>query len=267
MARKEKNLREEEEFSFDDILEEIESISNEIECGPFKVKELTMRHQRKNIAASMEPVEAPLRTVKLFNDYIRENVESVESLGNICDIVDVSERPYLVTLLRQATFGNEFRVGDKVYHTYDVKDFDFENDEKSLSFDCGALTITLEYPTLTKDDAINEQLSNALTPFKKRKLNEEDYGKIGDIYSIHEIMKYISVIEKDGREILFDTLSMANRKKFIDGLQLKYIEIISEFMSKVKEHETKCFTAYNPNDSSDTIEIDLNTFFSAKTIS
>lgn len=267
MARKEKNLREEEEFSFDDILEEIQSISNEIECGPYRVKELTMRHQRKNIAASMEPVEAPLRTIRLFNEYIRENVESNEAFGDICDIVDVSDRPYLVTLLRQVTFGNEYKVGDKIYHTYEVKDSDFENEEKTLSFNCGALTITLEYPSLTKDDAINEQLSNALTPFKKRKLNEDDYGKIGDIYSVHEIMKYIAIIEKDGREILFDTLSISNRKKFIDGLQLKYIEIISDFMSKIKEHETKCFTAYNPADKEDTIEIDLNSIFSAKSIS
>ena len=117
MARREKIEKEVEEFSFDDILEEIQSISKEIECGPYRVMELTMHHQRKNLTAGLEPVEAPIRTYKLFNEYIKENVTSTNSFGDIGDIVDVSERPFLINLIRLATLGEEYKINDKVYHS------------------------------------------------------------------------------------------------------------------------------------------------------
>ena len=262
MAKKDKH--EEVEFSFEDILEEIGSISNEIECGPYRVKELTMHHQRKNLTAGLEPVEAPLRTNRIFNEYIKENVESTDSFGDICDIIDVSERPYLINLLRKATLGDEYKHDDKVYHLYEVTDKDFDIDGKNQSFECGSMTVHLEFPSLTKDNKMNEQLSIALGPYKRRSLNDEDYGNIADIYNLYEIMKYVAVIEKDGNSIEFDTLSLSNRKKFIDKLPIRYIEKIGDFISQVKEHEKKCFTAINVSDKNDEIEVDASSIFSAK---
>jgi hypothetical protein len=266
MAKKERQV--EEEFSFDDILEEIASNSKELECGPYIVKELTMHHQRKNLTAGLEPVEAPLRTNKIFNEYICENVESTESMGDIADIIDVSERPYLINLLRKVTLGDEYKQeekdGEVTYRLYEVKDDDFNIEEKTVSFECGSMTIHLEYPTITKDNKINDQLSIALGPFKRRTLKDEDYGNIADLYNLYEIMKYIAIIEKDGNEIEFDTLSISNKKKFIDKLPIRYIEQIGNFISKVKEHETKSFTAVNVSDPSDEIQIEAASLFSAK---
>ena len=263
MAKREREKQ--EDFSFENILEELQSSSNEIECGSYSIKELTMHHQRKNLTAGMEPVEAPLRLNKLFNEYISENVTSTSDFGDICDIVDVSERPYLINLLRKATLGSEYKVNDVVYMMYDVTDDDFENiGNKTMSFDCGNLIINLEYPSLNKDNRVNEQLSNALSPYKNRRLTDDDYGSITDIYSLYEIMKYISSIEKEGNTIEFDTISIANRKKFIDRLPLRYIDIIGDFMKTVKDHEEKCFTAHNPEKETETVEMDINTLFSAK---
>ena len=260
MGRREK----EEEFSFEDILNEMQSNSNEIECGPFRVKELTMHHQRKNITAGLEPVEAPLRSNRLFNEYIIENVECIEDFGSAADLITVCERPYLINLLRKVTLGDEYKEDGKTYKIYEVKDTDFNIEEKSMSFECGSMTINLEYPTLSKDNKINNHLSDALNPYKGRRLNEDDYGHVGDIYTLYEILKYISSIEMGGSVIEFDTLSIANRKKFVDKLPLRFVEIIGNFMKQVKEHETKCFTAVNESDSSDTIEIDLTSLFVGK---
>lgn len=263
MAKREKQ----EDFSFEDILDELQSNSNEIECGQYSVKELTMHHQRKNLTAGMEPVEAPLRLNKLFNEYIIENVTSTSNYGEIGDIVDVAERPYLINLLRKATIGTEYRDGENVYEMYEVTEDDFNNiGEKSMSFDCGSLVINLEYPSINKDNRVNEQLSNALNPFKNRRLTDDDYGQITDIYSLYEIIKYIFSIEKEGETIEFDTISIANRKKFIDRLPLRYVEKIGDFMRTVKAHEEKCFTAHNPEKESETVEMDINTLFSAKNI-
>lgn len=264
MARKGKP--EVEEFSFDDILEEIESVSKEIECGPYRVTELTMQHQRKSYTTSLEPVEAPLRTYKLFNEYIRENVTPTESYGDVSDIVDVSERPYLINLLRVATLGREYKNGEKTYNLYEVTENDFNIADKTMIFACGSMDIRLDYPSLSKEDRINDQLSTALGPFKKRNLNDEDYGKIADLYNLYEIMKYLTSVTKDGNEILFDNLSLNNKKKFIDKLPIRYVEIIGEFIAKVKEHETKCFTAVNIADVNDTIDVDLTSIFSAKSL-
>lgn len=263
MAKRDREKQ--EEFSFEDILDELQSSSNEIECGPYTIKELTMHHQRKNLTAGMEPVEAPLRLNKLFNEYIIENVTSTSDYGEIGDIVDVSERPYLINLLRKATLGSEYKEGEVVYMMYDVTDDDFNNiGEKSTSFECGSLVINLEYPSLNKDNRINDLLSDALKPFKNRRLTDDDYGKITDIYSLYEIIKYIFSIEKNGETIEFDTISIANRKKFIDRLPLRYIDIIGDFMKTVKDHEVKCFTAHNPEKETETVEMDINTLFSAK---
>ena len=194
MAKREKQ----EDFSFEDILDELQSNSNEIECGQYSVKELTMHHQRKNLTAGMEPVEAPLRLNKLFNEYIIENVTSTSNYGEIGDIVDVAERPYLINLLRKATIGTEYRDGENVYEMYEVTEDDFNNiGEKSMSFDCGSLVINLEYPSINKDNRVNEQLSNALNPFKNRRLTDDDYGQITDIYSLYEIIKYIFSIVRE----------------------------------------------------------------------
>lgn len=253
-----------EEFSFEDILNEMQSNSNEIECGPYRVKELTMHHQRKNITAGLEPVESPLRSNRLFNEYIIENVDCIEEFGNTADLITVCERPYLINLLRKVTLGDIYKEDDKTYKIYEVKDSDFNIEEKSMSFECGSMTIHLEYPSLSKDNKINTHLSDALNPYKGRRLNDDDYGHVGDIYTLYEILKYISSIEMGDNTIEFDTLSIANRKKFVDKLPLRYIEIIGNFMKKIKEHETKCFTAVNETDPTDTIEIDVASLFVGK---
>lgn len=260
MGRQEKR----EEFSFEDILNEMQSNSNEIECGPYRVKELTMHHQRKNITAGLEPVESPLRSNRLFNEYIIENVECLEDFGNPADMITVYERPYLINLLRKATLGDIYKENDKTYKIYEVKDSDFNAVDKTMSFDCGSMTIHLEYPTLSKDNKINTHLSDALNPYKGKRLNEDDYGHIGDIYTLYEILKYISSIEMGGNIIEFDTLSIANRKKFVDKLPLRFVEIIGDFMKKIKEHEIKCFTAVNEVDPTDSIEIDITSLFVGK---
>lgn len=253
-----------EEFSFEDILNEMQSNSKEIECGPYRVKELTMHHQRKNITAGLEPVESPLRSNRLFNEYITENVDCIEEFGNPADLITVCERPYLINLLRKVTLGDTYKEGDKTYKIYEVKDTDFDIEEKSTSFECGSMLIHLEFPTLAKDNRINTHLSDALNPYKGRRLNDDDYGHIGDIYTLYEILKYISAIEMGGNVIEFDTLSIANRKKFVDKLPLRFVEIIGAFMKRIKEHESKCFTAVNEADPTDSIEIDITSLFVGK---
>lgn len=262
MGRKQQK---EEEFSFEDILEELQSITKEIECGSYRVKELTMHHQRKSLTAGMEPVEAPVRLNNLFSDYILENVELINDYGSIGDIVTIAERPYLINLLRKVTLGEEYIVDDKTYKMYEVTDKDFEEiGEGVTSFECGNLIVNLKYPTINEDKKINESLSNELTPYKNRRLNDNDYGNITVIYSLYEIMKYIDSIEINGNVTEFSTVSISNRKKFIDRLHLRYIELIGNFMAKVKSHEEKCFTAFNPEKEDDVVSMDASMLFSAK---
>ena len=104
---------------------------------------------------------------------------------------------------------------------------------------------------------------NELKSFKK-KLSDEEYGKVADLYQMYELIKYITEIEFNGAVFDFEKSPINKKMKIINSLPQRVTNQISDYIESVKEKEQIALTATN-DETNETIEMDMSSFFFTKT--
>jgi hypothetical protein len=97
----------------------------------------------------------------------------------------------------------------------------------------------------------------------KKKLNDDDYGKVADLYQIYELMKFITEIEFDGNVFDFEKSPVNKKMKILNSLPQRVISEITDYVESVKALEQKALTAVNEL-TNETIEVEMSTLFFAK---
>ena len=254
--------------SFENILAELKNTTKESVKGNYNVKEITLKQQRKILNGGFEAIEMPAKMANIYNDFIKESVVRNDTMVDILQVATVDVKPFLLIELRRNTFGDIY-VGDseeegeeegKEYKLYEPVDADFESTIKPSKVKFGNVTIKLDVPTLEKEARYNSLLmTNGLSQFKKKKVNDSNLGQIADNYQIYEIMKYISTITFDSTEYDFDKVPMQQKMKFLDLISPKIVNNINKFIKKVKKSEDKAYKAVS--DDGAEIKLDINTLF------
>lgn len=253
--------------SFENILAELKNTTKETVKGDYTIKEITLKQQRKILNGGFEAVEMPAKMANIYNDFIRESVIRNDSLVDIAQIVTTDVKPFLLIELRRNTFGDTYvgegneenEVENKEYKLYEPVDKDFQSSIKSIKVKFGNITIKLDVPTLEKESKYNSLLINALSQFKKKKIDDSNLGQIADNYQLYEMMKYISAIIFDNTEYDFDKVPMSQKMRFLDMISPTIVNTINKFIKKVKKAEDKAYKAVS--DDGDEIKLDINTLF------
>lgn len=252
------------ELNFESLLSQLEQNSRTIEKGKYKFTELTMNDQRKILNIGFNPIEIPVRISNIFNEFIKTSVEEVSDITKVLDTMTIDVKPFVIVQLRNLTLGDKYidSSTNTSYTLYDVQEEDLESTIEPAVIQFNNFILRLAVPTLTKDQNINNQLLLELGNFKK-KLTDEDYGKVADLYQIYELMKFITEIELDGNVFDFEKSPVNKKMKILNSLPQRVISEITDYVESVKALEQKALTAVDEL-TNETIEVEMSTLFFAK---
>ena len=96
------------ELDFESLLQEIGDNSNKVVKGEFEFTELTMQDQRKITNMGFNPIEIPARVSNIFNEYIRNSVQFESDVVDVCNVLTVDIKPFILTQLRILTLGDNY---------------------------------------------------------------------------------------------------------------------------------------------------------------
>ena len=254
------------ELNFESLLSHLGEKTTTVSKGSYEFSELTMNDQRKILNISFNPIEIPAAISNIFNDYIKKSVKcsDITFTGDIMDNVTVDIKPFMIVQLRKLTLGDYYYDTDgKKYTMRDVEVSDLESKIEPIVIEFNEFILRLSVPSLSKDTFINNQLINELKSFKK-KLSDEEYGKVADLYQMYELIKYITEIEFNGAVFDFEKSPINKKMKIINSLPQRVTNQISDYIESVKEKEQIALTATN-DETNETIEMDMSSFFFTKT--
>lgn len=249
------------ELDFESLISGLSDNVDSVSAGRFTFKELTMKEQRKILNMGFNPIEIPARIENIFNEYISTGVILNDSVMNVLDDVTIDIKPFLIIQLRTLTLGEKYvdNNNDKEYTLYDVKPEDFDRVVEPTKIEFNNFIIRLAVPTLAKDTSVNNQLLVELGNFKK-KLTEDDYGKVADLYQVYELMKYITEIEMNGNIFDFERCPVNKKNKIINSLPQKVVAQINDYVEKVKANEDIASTITEVG-TNETTKVDMSTIF------
>lgn len=124
------------------------------------------------------------------------------------------------------------------------------SDIESLDIDAGQYTVSLEVPTLTRE---NKFLTACIEEVKK--LQDDGLGVNISTILEYEVPKFITKIQFGENSIIFDDISIKEKLKIVNNLPASVTSSISEFITKVSEYDEKLLTL---NDV--TVELDSSIF-------
>lgn len=250
-----------DELNFESLLSELDgNITTISKCG-LKFNELKMSDQRKIMNMSFNPIEIPARVSNIFNEYIRNSVQFESDMVDVCNVLTVDIKPFILTQLRILTLGDNYvdRQSKKVYKIAEVTADDLTSSIEPSLIEYNNLTIRFCVPTLAKETTINNQLLLELGKFKKN-LAEEDYGKVSDLYHVYEIFKFITSIEVGGKVFDFSNCPTNKKMKIVNNLPHKVVIAINEYIEKSREKAEKNIVATIP-ETNESINLDVSTIF------
>lgn len=253
------------ELNFESLLSQLGENSQNTEKGNFRFSELTMSDQRKILNMGFNPIEIPARISNIFNDYIKSSVEMIDDVVDIANFVTIDIKPFIIVELRNLTLGNVYYDSstEKSYVIREVTSQDLNTRIQPTVIEFNNFNLRLSVPTIAKDHHINSQILVELGNFKK-KLSDEDYGKVADLYQVYELMKYITEIELDGKVFDFEKSPINKKMKIINSLPQRVINQINDYIEKVKELEETALVATN-EELNETINVDINSLFFTRT--
>jgi hypothetical protein len=145
----------------------------------------------------------------------------------------------------------------------EILDDDLKSKIEPTIIEFNNFILRLSVPDLIKEQTVNNQLLLELSSYKK-KLTDDDYGKVADLYHLYEIIKFITEIEFQGKIFDFEQTPTNKKIKIINTLPQKVIAKINDYIESVKELEYNASKAIN-EETGNTIEVDMTGMFFTKT--
>lgn len=251
------------ELNFESLLSELEGNISSITKGNYVFNELTMKDQRRILNMGFSPIEIPVRISNVYNDFVTTAVKLKDDVVDVSDVITMDVKPYVMVQLRLLTLGNKYQDSDgKSFTIREVTDSDLTNKVEPKIIEFNNFIIRLAVPTLTKDRQINGQLLVELGNFKK-KLSDEDYGKVADLYNVYELLKYITEIELNGKIFDFEKCPVNKKIKIVNSLPQRVVAEITDYIETVKEHEEKALQAFD-DETGESTTMEMTTLFFTK---
>ncbi len=254
------------EMNFQDMLSAIKADGvDEVSTGSFKFTELTMSERRKINNMPFEMIEIPVRLSNIYNDYICSHVSYTDDFSNISQEIGVDIKPFMLSKLRILTLGDKYKdiQTDSTFTLVEPTDEDFDRTFEPHIISFKQFEIFISVPKLAKDTYYNNLLINELQQFKKKKLKDEEYTKVSDMYDMYEFMKYIVEIRCDGKVLNYESLPINKKMKLIDILPQKVVSQLENYIKKVKDNQIIAFKMEN-NQTHEMSEMDSNVLFLSK---
>tara|TARA_Y100000310_G_scaffold332412_2_gene407937 strand:- start:726 stop:1592 length:867 start_codon:yes stop_codon:yes gene_type:complete len=277
--------------NFADIVKDIDSfyIDNAVKVWcpwlkqTLKYKPLSVQQIKRFIELQVKAQKSDNHVVASFelidemNKVVTENcLDNSTGLLKKLSILDreaivVQLRAYTKPELEVTDEGNELVIVDLKEVVDALKESKFPKDLKTTEtvFDFGDsnILLTLELPTLYKDNLINGFFKNRVkAKFKKgNKQIEKDLDKfLGEIYFI-ELCKYINTltINRGGEEtiIRFDAVDTLNQSlQLLEKLPSNLIGAISGYVNEVKEFRDGFLSYVDSRDNRASLDVDAAIF-------
>ena len=251
------------ELNFESLLHQLGENVSTIIKGGYKFSELTMNEQRRILNMGFNPIEIPARISNLYTDFIKGAVELEDDIVDVSTVITIDVKPFVVSQLRQITLGNKYVENGVTYIMREILDSDLVSKIKPTIIEFNNFILRLCVPDLDKEQNVNNQLLLELKQYKK-KLNDEDYAKVADLYHLYEIIKFITEIEFQGNTFDFESCPVNKKIKIINSLPQKAIAQINDYIDTVKESEIIASQATNEQ-TGESIEVDMTSMFFTKT--
>ena len=254
-----------ESLSFDSIISTLKSNSKTTQFKEYSIKELNLGQQRSILHASWNIISLPVFMSNLYDNFIKENVESLEEPFPITSLVTLVERPYIIARLRKISIGDEFKDNGKKTYTLDLPELDESTIPQPEDIEYNGVTIHIEVPTIEADMFYNEILLNEISatmPKNMDNLEETQYVQSALLYENYEIMKYIKSVSFNGTEYIFAAVDNESRNKMINSLNKEVADKITDFIKKVEAHKEIALSCTGKNGKK--FIPDFNTLFLTK---
>ena len=251
------------ELNFESLLSQLEQNISTTTKGGYVFSELTMKDQRRILNMGFSPIEIPVRISNVYDDFISSNVQSNQDVIKSIELFTLDVKPYVMVQLRQITLGDIYIDNNgNTYKIREVTDSDLISKIEPKVIEFNNFILRLSVPNLTKDKMINSQLLAELNNFKKN-LSDEDYGKVADLYTVYELLKYITEIELDGKVFDFEKCPVNKKIKIVNSLPQRVISEINDYIEEVKKHEEIALQALN-EETGESTTMDMTTLFFTK---
>lgn len=189
----------------------------------------SINQQKELLRSAFDGVDGVVKRVNILNKIITSNCTSdVEFL--------IIDKPSILLGLRKESIGSTIKIEGEEYDLNDlpsIKKSDFKLSD-TLSFD--GVEVNVKIPTLTLDSEINTKLEAELAKVQKQ---EEKLKQSVDIVVAYETAKYIESVKVGDAEIVFDDISVYERKEIVNNLPLKLNNKVLDYIAGVKRATDK----------------------------
>ena len=209
----------------------------------------SVSQQKELIRTLFDGIDGVIKRTNIFNKLITDNcvTEDVEFL--------LSDRQNILVDIRKHTIGSKYKLKDVEYDLDDLPALDMKSFKRKKKVSHDGIAVNLKVPTLTLDSEVNAKVE---AEFAKVSSDDEKVKQSLDLVVAYETSKYITDISLGDETIVFEDVSVYERKQLVNSLPLALNNKILDYIGTIKEATDKALTLSDEV----VVEIDSN-FLSA----
>jgi hypothetical protein len=221
------------------ILKELQSVEDDSVIDVFvpsvnrlvKFKPLSVKQHHEILKCGIDGVLGSIKLSTIFNKIIIDN--SLESID-----FTVYDTEWILLKLRMANVGESVTIKEQTYNLNDLvrskKIFDY-TDEISYK----DIIVQLAVPNIKRDIEISEACHK---DFSKGNLEDRLVSETISSMLSYEVIKFIKTVTVNDLTVNFDSITTADKRKILDNLPLSINNMITNFITKYRDHEQISYT-------------------------
>jgi hypothetical protein len=196
----------------------------------YKFRALSVKQHKDLLKAAMSGFEGNLKAAIIYNNIIKDNCsENIE--------FKMYDKQYILTQLRKSTIGATVVIDDKNYNINDLPEFKYQV-EPPREFTYKNITVQTCDPSLDDDTHYMEKCFQEIS---KMPNSDAKIAASMPVLITYEIVKYIDTVQVEEVVLPFSSITLHDRKNIIDNLPLKLNNMITDYITQIKEAVTNQF--------------------------
>lgn len=221
------------------ILKELQAVEDDSVVDVFvpsvnklvKFKPLSVKQHHEILKCGIDGVLGSIKLSTIFNKIIIDN--SLESID-----FTVYDTEWILLKLRMANVGETITIKEQTYNLNDLtrNDKSFEYKEEISYKD---IIVQLAVPNIKLDIDISEA---CYKDFNKGNLEDRLVSETISSMLSYEVIKFIQSISVNNQVVNFENISTADKRKILENLPLSINNMITNFITKYRDHEQVSYT-------------------------
>ncbi len=195
-------------------------------------KQVSVSQQKELLRTAFDGVDGVITRSIAVNNIITDNcVDDVEFL--------IIDKPAILVALRIESIGSKIKVDKEEYDLKDIKPIKKSDVKLKHKVEYDGITVNLKVPGLDVDTDISNKLAKEFAKFESA---EDKIKQSLDVVVAFESAKYIDKVSIGDESIVFDDISVHERRDIVNNLPLTLSNMVVSYIGEIKDVTDKAMS-------------------------